>query len=245
MAPGDHRKPLIMIADAHIGQAQGNIDPFYHMLTALARGSGDVIFLGDIFDLWIALPRYENTLHRRFLAWCRREKAHRCIGYIEGNHEFFLAQRHAAAFTWCTQRSWWIDAEENLFCHGDRINRRDRKYLAFRLGIRNPITKMLILGLPMGPRVVRYVKHRLQHTNPPFRKTLPLDQLESFAEDRFTEGAARVFLGHFHRPFEYRGRQGGVLHTLPDWFSKGWVSVLKADRKTLQQGPWQDILPTR
>jgi hypothetical protein len=60
---------------------------------------------------------------------------------------------------------------------------------------------------------------------------------------RFAEGAARIFLGHFHQVFHYRGRSGGALDTLPDWFSQEWISVLTADRGALRQGPWQDILP--
>ena len=243
IVPRGHRRPLILIADAHISQTRGNVDTFFEMLTVLARCNGDVVFLGDIFDLWIALPRYENACHHRFLSWCRTQKSVRNIGFIEGNHEFFLAQGHSAAFTWCTHRPWWLDDEGNLFCHGDRINRHDRYYLAFRQCTKNPIAKILIQGMPLGPRLVNDIKQRLKQTNKAFRKTLPLDQLRTFAEARFAQGAARVFLGHFHQAFQYHGQQGGALHTLPDWFSREWISVLPADRSILQQGYWQDILP--
>jgi hypothetical protein len=70
-----------------------------------------------------------------------------------------------------------------------------------------------------------------------------LDQLQAFGEACFAEGAARVFVGHFHHRFHYRGVRGGDLNTLPDWFSKGWICVLEADRSRLRQGPWPDILP--
>jgi UDP-2,3-diacylglucosamine hydrolase len=232
-----------MIADAHISRNQGNVAAFFEMLTALEDGPGDVVFMGDIFDLWIALPRYENAPHRMFLSWCQRQKGHRRIGFVEGNHEFFLAQGHAAAFTWCTHFPWWRDVEGNLFCHGDRINRDDRNYLVFRQFIKNPITKALLRGLPQGPRLVQHVKRRLKQTRRVFHKTLPRNQLQAFAEARFAEGVARIFLGHFHQSFHYRGPHGGELDTLPDWFSQGWISVLKADGGALQQGPWQDILP--
>jgi hypothetical protein len=79
-----------MIADAHISRTQGNVEAFFEMLAALEDGPSDVVFLGDIFDLWVALPRYENEQHRMFLSWCQRQKGHRRIGFVEGNHEFFL-----------------------------------------------------------------------------------------------------------------------------------------------------------
>lgn len=232
-----------MIADAHISRNQGNVEAFFEMLTALENGPGDVIFMGDIFDLWVALPRYENSQHRMFLSWCQRQKGHRRIGFVEGNHEFFLAQGHAAAFTWCTHLPWWRDAEGNLFCHGDRINRDDRNYLVYRKITKNPITRTLVRGLPQGPRLVQHVRRRLKQTRRVFHKTLPQNQLQAFAEARFAEGVARIFLGHFHQSFHYQGQHGGELDTLPDWFSQGWISVLDADGGALQQGPWQDILP--
>lgn len=241
--PNDRPAPLVMIADAHISQNLGNVDAFFDMLAALERGPGDVVFLGDIFDLWVALPRYENARHRMLLSWCQRQKRHRRIGFVEGNHEFFLAQSHADAFTWCTQRPWWQDAEGNLFCHGDRINRLDRNYLVYRKFTKNPIIKAIVRPLPSGPRLVAHVRRRMKKTRRVFNKTLPQNQLQAFAEERFAEGVARIFLGHFHQSFHYRGRNGGELHTLPDWYSQGWISILRADRGVLQQGPWQDILP--
>ena len=98
-----------MIADAHIRRNQSDGGAFFDMLAALEGGPGDVVFIGDMLALWIALPRYENALHRAFLSWCRRQKAHRRIGFVEGNHEFFLARSHATAFTWSTDLPWWRD----------------------------------------------------------------------------------------------------------------------------------------
>jgi UDP-2,3-diacylglucosamine pyrophosphatase LpxH len=244
ISPDKHPVPLIMIADAHIRRRPSDGDTFFDMLAALERGPGDVVFIGDIFDLWIALPRYENALHRAFLSWCRRQKAHRRIGFIEGNHEFFLARGHATAFTWCTDLPWWRDVEGHLFCHGDRINRNDRNYLAFRKLTKNPVTKAIARVLPMGPNLVNIIKRRLKQTNEAFRKSLPLDLLQAFAEARFAEGVTRIFIGHFHQAFHYRGRQGGELNALPDWSSRGWISILPADRGSLQQGSWQKLLPT-
>ena len=62
---------MIIIADAHVDDAGGHKADFFQMLRAIEKTNHDVIFLGDIFDLWIALPRYEKDCHKAFLAWCQ------------------------------------------------------------------------------------------------------------------------------------------------------------------------------
>ncbi|MEJ2365241.1 MAG: hypothetical protein P8017_11290, partial [Deltaproteobacteria bacterium] len=65
-----------------------------------------LVFLGDIFDLWVALPRYEDDAQRQFVAWCREQKKHRTIGFMEGNHEYYLARNRAQDFSWCSAAAW-------------------------------------------------------------------------------------------------------------------------------------------
>ena len=123
---------MIIITDAHISKAEGNHAIFFKMLEFLERNNQDLIFLGDIFDLWVALPRYEEEIHRDFIAWCRKQKSRRTIGYIEGNHEYYLADERELDFTWCSMNAWRRDATGVLFVHGDQINRKDKNYLVFR-----------------------------------------------------------------------------------------------------------------
>ena len=93
---------MIIITDAHISKSKGNYAIFFKMLESLEKNNQDLIFLGDIFDLWVALPRYEEEIHQDFIAWCRRQKSHRTIGYMEGNHEYYLVKERASDFTLCS-----------------------------------------------------------------------------------------------------------------------------------------------
>ena len=228
------RKPLIIIADAHVSKARGNFPPFFRLLEALARQDDDLVFLGDIFDLWVALPRYENELHRQFLDWCRRQKTRRSIGYLEGNREFFLAESHAEAFSWCSPGPWHQDRHGHLFCHGDQINTQDIRYLTFRKLSKNRYTKMLLTHLPLGPAMVEYLKRRLKHSNPAFRRRLPDAQIVAFAEARFGDGAQTVFAGHFHQAHRYQNPEGRQLHTLPAWCVTGCVSHYDSEKRTVR-----------
>ena len=82
--------PYIVIADAHVDESSA--EAFFNLLGRIEASGVRVIFLGDVFELWIAIPRYEQTMHRRFLDWSRRQREKPIL--IEGNHEFFVNQRY-------------------------------------------------------------------------------------------------------------------------------------------------------
>jgi UDP-2,3-diacylglucosamine pyrophosphatase LpxH len=212
------------------------------MLDTLAGCDDDLVFLGDIFDLWVALPRYENELHRRFLAWCRRQKRRRAIGFLEGNREFFLTTTHADSFSWCSSGPWHRGRAGLLFCHGDQINQRDFRYLTWRKFSKNRIVRTLLWGMPLGPAVAEHLKRRLKYTNAAFRRRLPVEQFEAFTEARRREGVHTLFAGHFHRSYTYRSPYGVQLHALPAWLGTGCISRYNRQARSLESfvpaGPW-------
>lgn len=232
---------MILIADAHVNPAQGTHRPFFRMLEALGDTPEEIVFLGDVFDLWIALPRYEQAVHRRFLAWCRARKTDRKIGYIEGNHEFFLAEEKNDAFTWATSRAGRIDGRGNLFCHGDRINRRDRNYLRFRRLTKNRIVKQLLRILPSGPFWAETIKKNLRHTNQAFRKALPREEILRFLRAAREAGVKRVFAGHFHQEAFFRC--GGTrLHILPDWRTTRRITRFNPQTGQVTHAHWEALV---
>ncbi|WP_373501418.1 UDP-2,3-diacylglucosamine diphosphatase [Desulfococcus sp.] len=209
---------MMLITDAHVNTAAGTHRPFFRMLDALGKTSEDIVFMGDIFDLWIALPGYEEAAHTRFLSWCREQKAGRKIGYIEGNHEFFLAEEKADAFSWATARAVLADGRGNLFCHGDCINRRDRNYLRFRELTKNRAVKQILRILPSGPFWAETIKKKLRHTNQAFRSALPREEILRFLSAARALGLKRIFVGHFHQEVFFRCGDTH-LHILPDWMT--------------------------
>ena len=171
---------MIIVADAHINFRDGSFDAFFEMLKSFEKHTRDIVFLGDIFDLWIAFARYEKDIHNKFLLWCKEQKQYRTIGYVEGNHEFFLAEERENYFTWCSDKSWYQDDEGNVFIHGDQINRHDIKYLFFRKFARNTAAKYFLKYLPFDLTVFERFKRRLNNTNKNFKKVLPRRDILKF-----------------------------------------------------------------
>jgi UDP-2,3-diacylglucosamine pyrophosphatase LpxH len=232
---------MIIITDAHVSKAAGNHATFFRMLESLEGNQQDLIFLGDIFDIWVAFPGYEENIHRDFIAWCRDQKHHRSIGFMEGNHEYILARQRAQAFSWCSDKAWWRDESGTLFVHGDQINRQDSNYLCFRKLAKNQVSQIIVRILPFGPRIVDSLKHGLKKTNRAFRLQLPQQEVEIFAESRFAEGFDTIFVGHFHQEYHYSNPESKKLHVLPDWFSTQKVTVFDRGSKKVNCIHWNEI----
>ena len=184
-------------ADAHLTSREPD-DDFFRMLDGVSRLPGDIgiIFLGDVFDLWIALRGYENDEHRRFLDWCRREKANRQVIFLEGNHEFFVAKKHSDAFSYADEDSYQDGLLQWL--HGDRINKKDHAYAVLRFILRNWFTRgfLWLIGPTFGPSFAHYVRERLRTTNQAHKKYFPEPHALKFLAACPPDSI--VFVGHFH-----------------------------------------------
>lgn len=233
---------MIIISDAHLDETAGNVGEFFRMLQSLEGKKEDLVFLGDIFDIWIALPRYESEVHRRFLAWCGHQKEYRTIGFVEGNHEYFLVQERSRFFTWCSDGS-FVDRDKGfVFCHGDQINRLDKNYLRFRKLARNRLTKSVLQMMPLGPEFVESVKTRLRQTNQEFRRRLPLEELERFACRRFASGDRIIFVGHFHQAHRFCGPGDRTLFTVPSWSRDGIITRFDVRTGAVMHDRWPALI---
>ena len=224
---------MIIVTDAHVSHARGNHTDFFSMLEAFERTEHDLIFLGDIFDLWIALPRYEEDIHTKFIAWCLGQRDSRSIGFLEGNHEFYLASQRPKAFSWCSYDSWLQNDAKILFIHGDLINRKDKKYLIFKKLIKNNLVKLILRILPYGPEIAASVKQGLKNSNNKFRMQIPWDEIKRFADRKFAQGIETIFAGHFHQEYCYRNQESKKMYLLPDWLSTQKVTLYEKDKQRL------------
>lgn len=229
---------MILISDSHVSIAHNNQSAFFQMLERLEQRSDPLVFLGDIFDLWVSLPRYQEPYQKRFLEWCDRlVKSGRTVGFIEGNHEFFVVERNSSCFSWSSPSG--HQEGETLFVHGDLINKMDKNYLRFRKITKNPIAKTLVRFMPMGPRLAHKAKSDLKKTNQAFRIGLPEDALIAYAREMFSRGIHHILVGHFHQSYRYEEGEHRFLQILPDWYATGMVSIY--DGKTVQSQHWESL----
>lgn len=221
---------MILISDSHVDDIRGNDAEFFEMLDAFSRTDDDIVFLGDIFDLWIGFPRYEKTIHRRFLSWCREQLSRRVVGFVEGNHEYFVVRERGSFFTWSTDGCYIRDSAGNCFVHGDQINTKDTNYLRFRKLAKNGVTRRIVRAMPFGPAIGVALKHTFKHTNLDFRKFLPETEIRLFAKNRFEKQAGNIFMGHFHQRYRLEQSSGKNLYIIPSWAVDGEVGLIREGR---------------
>jgi len=229
---------MIVIVDCHVSARNGTADEFHAMLERLAQSREDLVFLGDTFELWIALRAYEDELHRRFLAWCVRQKEERSVGFVEGNHEFFVAEERGGCFSWCVPEA-RQEPGGLLLVHGDLIDRRDRGYRLLRRVSKSRLMKLALRCFPPGGKaLVALASRGLAFRG---RKALPEQELRRFAEATFARDARTILTGHFHRPYLYRRADGRCLHTVPAWRDSRAVVRLDSSSHEFTILRWQEV----
>ena len=232
----------ILIADSHL--KDGGERAFFEMLDRIRQyHPAGVIFLGDIFELWIALDGYESDLHARFLQWCREAREQFEVGFIVGNHEFYIPHRYADAFTWISEKQHTLEKLGVQVLHGDQLNLEDKGYLLLRRFLRHPVTRFLlkITGHSIGPKIANYVLVSLKPVNKQFKRSLPLPYLEKYSKQAAGDKLKKIFAGHFHHHHELDFCDGIPCDILPAWETAGEIVLLQPDLKS-ECAPWQKLL---
>lgn len=236
-----NKENLILIADSHIREETA--DEFFAMLARIRDyGPRGVIFLGDIFELWIALDGYESGIHRRFLEWCAESKKFFEVGFIIGNHEFYLERCYSGAFSWLDLVSHSSDGI--LFIHGDLINMGDLEYLLLRKFLRCSMTRMLLkwTGKTIGPRVSEKVRTSIKTKNMRHKQKLPERYFERYARNARKESIREIYAGHFHEHLLRNYPDAASLEILPSWAVAGEI-VCRTPDGNARCAPWRELLP--
>ena len=230
---------VYLVADSHLGDARAPGPEFVEMLSRLPDARA-VVFLGDLFQVWLALPKYWDANSRAVLEGFRRlQAAGTRTVFVVGNREFFLPRTEratrarnlpfdaivpgAAVLAWSGRRYG--------LTHGDVVNRRDSQYLKWRRFSRGRAFEALFRAMPGGVarRIAQKLERALATTNREIKIQYPADELEAFAR-AVLPGLDGFFIGHFHRDelIAVSG-QRAALRIVPDWFSRKTLVKLQRD----------------
>ena len=234
---------ILLVADSHLVQGSCECQEFMRMLDVISGYTGlDVAFLGDIMDLWIAKPRYEDEIQIGFCNWCLQEKDRRKIYFVEGNHEFFVARRHGASIGITSEGR--IEAEGIVFAHGHDIQEGrlgfNRLFIRF---CKSTFSSIALDFMPMGRRFAEWVKRRMGSRGDfNCRDYIPMDRVEKWAAGLARGGARDIFIGHFHMGAECIVGPNASCHVLAPWMGTGNVTLFNAASRKTHTGNWQAIL---
>ena len=227
----------LVIADPHLGQSPGDLSRMGGLLEAAREaGVGEVIYLGDVCQYLIGMPKFwPPVVHGLLALWDGLRSSGVRVGLIEGNRDFFLGEPELES-----RIDWW--AREHEFAagdtryrlvHGDLVNRRDLQYRFWsRLSKSAPArfwARLLPDRLAVG--IVRHMEARLARTNQRFRYRHPVEDLVREARSAWASGVDVLLWGHFHRPWRCDEGERSAL-VVPAWLEYG-LSVL------VDEGGWR------
>ena len=214
---------VVVVADAHLGGPGGSGEELAEQLGALETGRcARVLFLGDLFHLWIGSRRFETAEVRRVVPVIRdlRRRGIR-VSYVEGNRDFFLA---GGAYDdlfddYGLEVRFEAGGARYLAVHGDGLNRRDWRYRCWRWLSKNTVSRWLAFRLPsgLGRRLVTSTERGLSAKNLEHKKRIPEGAIRSYAARRLAEGHDVLLLGHFHEARKWPVG-GGEVRIANAWY---------------------------
>lgn len=229
------RDELAFIGDVHLDCGDDDLPSFLAFLETLAARAGHLVFLGDLFNLWIGvrgLERPHQTAVLDRLAGARDRGV--VLTYVEGNRDYRVASGRAADVfhriaTEALDLEW---AGRRLHvAHGDLVNVADRQYRSWRRISRSRPFWTLVGILPSRSRLrlAERLERKMRTTNLRMKRSFPEERVLAYGAAALRSGCDAVVLGHFHEEHRIEAAEPpGSIFVLPDW---------KSSRRYLRVGP--------
>jgi UDP-2,3-diacylglucosamine hydrolase len=200
------RPRAIVVADAHLGEVQHDVQRFVAFLRSCAQVQGlhALYILGDLFTLWIGTPRMQLSFHQPVLEALHTLREHGIrLTYVEGNRDYFLAPHYLQApFDEIASDSTRLHIGNRHFylAHGDLVNTADRPYRVWRAFSRNRLIYAGFLSLPrsLSVRLAHSIERKLRGTNRKNKAAFPSEICDRCARQLWQAGYDTIILGHFH-----------------------------------------------
>lgn len=224
---------LYIVTDTHLDENIAPASQFAEMLAQL-ENPHTVVFLGDLFVIWLAPSKYWTDMHRTVMSGFKRLKDKGCnVVFIAGNRDMLLPRRfterwqNILPFTHFIHNEWYLNWGQKRFgfIHGDTINYNDLQYLRWKALSHNWAFESLFRIMPaqLARWIAEWLEAKLVETNKEFKISFPEKEMQEFANS-VLPGVDQYFVGHFHldRLIEVDGCSS-VLRVVPDWLSQRTV----------------------
>jgi len=145
LEPTREPKNAVFISDVHLhGVDDPRTAPFAEFLLSF-KGKFDVMcIVGDLFDFYYGFKSVVYWQHLPALAaFHELKKSGMRLVFIEGNHEFRIAEAMRGAFgmeTHVSEGEVRVAGKRILLCHGDLADPKDYGYRFLHWALRNPVT---------------------------------------------------------------------------------------------------------
>lgn len=232
---------LVFIGDVHLDRDDPCLASFLEFLERVGGTSCRIVFLGDLFNLWIGrgeLEQPHQTAVVNKLAELRRRGV--VVRYLEGNRDYRIASCYGGrAVDEATDRGIVEEfaGRRIVAIHGDLANPADRQYRRWRRISRTRAAWAVFNSLPRTRRLrfAESLERRLRSSNLEFKGAFPEAAVRAYAAAMLGPSDDALVLGHFHVERELAplpGGPSGRVFVLPEW---------KSSRRHLRVRPTGEI----
>jgi UDP-2,3-diacylglucosamine hydrolase len=225
----------LFISDLHLAATQPELNRQFIVLLEQAQTEAEAVYiLGDLFDRWIGDDNLQPYLVPIYAALKSLTQHIPCY-FIVGNRDFLIGEQ------FCRETGVTLLQEpvlinlygmKTLLMHGDLLCIDDKRYQAYRIKSRNPITIKRFLRTPLWFRKAVAATMRLlsiRHQKKQQHVILDANQNEILRQIQLSNADLLIY-GHTHRPGIHLYRDGNNFKrwiVLGDWheerYSALWV----------------------
>jgi UDP-2,3-diacylglucosamine hydrolase len=216
---------LVFIGDVHIDRDDPALPDFLSFLDRLGQRASRIVFLGDLFNIWIGgrgMERPHQTAVVDRLSNLRRQGV--VVRYLEGNRDYRIGRNYSGTALDDASDQGLVErfgGHEIFATHGDLVNVADRQYRMWRRFSRSTPFWTLVRLLPERRRLAlaESLEQRMRRTNLAYKRLFPESEVRAYSERRFGEGYDLVVLGHFHveKELGFEGDPKRRTLVLPEW----------------------------
>jgi UDP-2,3-diacylglucosamine hydrolase len=216
-----HWQQIDLLSDLHLGP--DTPQTVARLATHLAETPAQaVIFLGDIFEVWVGDDARFAPCEQRFVQLLKAASARHQLYFMPGNRDFLLGAEMLAD---CGMPPPLADptvleafGQRWLLSHGDAQCLSDTAYQAFRAQVRSPEWQAQVLSQSLVERRALGQKMR-EGSRAAQAAMLAASDLdaERCRADLRAAAASTLIHGHTHRPAEHDLGEGLRRVVLSDW----------------------------
>lgn len=234
---------LAFVGDVHLDRDDALLEPLLAWLDRLGGSCATIVFIGDLFNLWIGDRALEAPHHTAVVERLTAlRQAGVAVHYVEGNRDYRIGEAYeGSAFDTVAGDSLTIECGGTRVwaAHGNLVNLDDRQYRTWhRLSRSAPLWALFRL-IPGGSRagVAERIERRMRATNLDYKASFPEAMVRRYAEPQFAAGHDLVVLGHFHQEHDLPTEDGRII-VLPSWRdARRFLRITAAGHAAFESAP--------
>ncbi len=189
-----------IFTDTHlpVENKEAEFTEFLNIIEKVSNISENIIFLGDIFEVWSGVSYYNHARGKELIRKIKKLQSCCKFTLIEGNWDFFLCKNFGKSFNICTDKhlSFNIDEKTLTFTHGHYFGDWQTRVLNFILT--NPISYLAWKTECLKKLEVKVAKKFLNKETNPLPNNYNLELAAKKLRNSFKQSDF-IFCGHFHK----------------------------------------------